>query len=96
MRVMAVVCAPWSCGTEKCPFDFGRMCVPEAYRRSGRRSERRSGRRFGGSALFYKPRREWMLFIRPRREWKVGELRSLRKWPAGAFLLSLSAHCLAQ
>ena len=29
MRVMGVVCAPWSCGTEKCPFDFGRTCVPE-------------------------------------------------------------------
>ena len=28
MRVMGVVCALWSCGTEKCPFDFGgRMCV---------------------------------------------------------------------
>ena len=36
--------------------------------------------------------------IQPRREGKVGELRSSRKWPAGrgAFLLSLSAHCLAQ
>ena len=28
MCVMAVVCVPWSCGTEKCPFDFGRTtCV---------------------------------------------------------------------
>ena len=64
-----------------------------------RRSGRRSGRSCEEVALFYKPRREWMLAaIRPRREGKVGELRSLRKWPAGrgAYLLSLSAHCLAQ
>ena len=27
MRVMGVVRAPWSCGAEKCPFDFGRTCV---------------------------------------------------------------------
>ena len=27
--VAAVVCAPWWCGSEKCPFDFGRTCVPE-------------------------------------------------------------------
>ena len=27
MRVMAVVCAPWSCGTGKCPFGFRRTCV---------------------------------------------------------------------
>ena len=29
MRVMGVVCALWSCGTEKCLllFDFGRTCV---------------------------------------------------------------------
>ena len=27
MRVMGVVCALWSCGAEKCPFDFGRTCV---------------------------------------------------------------------
>jgi len=46
--------------------------------------------------LFYKPRREWMLAaIRPRREGKVGELRSLRKWPAGrgAYMLSLYLVC---
>ena len=64
-----------------------------------RRSERRSGRSHREVALFYKPRREWMLAaIRPRREGKVGELRSLRNWPAGhgAYMLSLSAHCLAQ
>ena len=32
MLVMGVVCAPWSFGTEKRPFDFGfggRTCVPE-------------------------------------------------------------------
>ena len=94
MRMMAVVCAPWSCGTEKCPRStLGIRASSFAQRRSGRRS----GRRFGVNAAFFNPRGGWMIFIRPRREWIVGELRSLRKWPAGAFLLlSWSAHCLAQ
>ena len=64
-----------------------------------RRSGRRSGRSHREVALFDKPRREWMLAaVPPRRAGKVGELRSLRTWPAGrgAYLLSLSAHCLVQ
>ena len=31
MPVMGVMCAPWSCGTEKRPFDFGRTCVPHPF-----------------------------------------------------------------
>ena len=50
MRVMGVVCALWSCGAEKCPFDFGRTCVRlRAEERTKERTwvwrERRAARR---------------------------------------------------
>ena len=77
----------------------GRICKRPFRARSTRACAGAAFESFGEVALFYKPRREWVLAaVQPRREGKVGELRSLRTWPAGrgAYLLSLSVHCLAQ
>ena len=56
MRVMAVVCAPWSCGTEKGPFDFGRTCVPEERTEEERRRTEERTKVWGSRIVLQTPK----------------------------------------